>query len=986
MTIIMNITKRLIYIFTILLLAACSDDEKYTVEPMGDDDTITFSISIPEPEKVVSRAEKPDVDTERAINDLSVLIYNADGTQLLQSALNVTDFTTPTGDNSTTKITVTLNDGAKAHTTDDANIYIIANAGAILETSDISTTDKLKKVTYTTGSFVMSGKTKSKLTSASLLTNPVTLYRTAAKFTIASAVGASGSSPATGASSFDPVSAALYNGATAGYVIAGAEKDLYAPSKEGSTQFKKGSDNLLLYTYPCKSSKSGNNTCLVVGGKYKGIRAYYRIDLTEKNGETEKRLDINPNHWYEVHIKSVNSQGYPTADEAARHPSDIEVEIKDHAPTVLDMAFDGIRELGVTDSITKGESNTATLTVKYYSKNTAEMDTEPTITPDVNWITSIEKDVDSETTDNGGKVVEYIVEFTSDTQELGLGTLEGAINVKWQGLERKTAVEWVRPFDGTEICSATTLTITPTDGTGNKVITDYWAFLSGKGKSKSETSTSVGETATPQLFGAQPDDMGGKVRNAGFHFPVMYGKDRKPWTYTYEVVTKIVNADYTVTETISDPLKNHVTCTGNSNGTYYSFKLEWTGTQDYSYLIGQLTLNITPTTVREGARMPSSYEFALYHTGFFHYDTGKGTEYLNDSETPTQITYYVGSHDDGYYYYEVLPVAGTAGSTATTRYILDRNLGAKAAGMYIETADGTSHVNSGVWPFNRGKDSAGGYYKVAYKGANYAGPKMYDNVCPPGYRVPQQRMWDAIRNSSKFTTAQAQASASYFRAEYKTTLDVERNGVTEKETIYFPKSRYMENGSMTGDANAGYYWSQTEAAGTEKDEIGRWLKSLQITGEVTSYINGNVETYGMSVRPINDIEDEANYNVISFNVWGATHVFLYTGDTKDKNYTTSWPGHAIGNSDTADKQFFNFVYESTIYSAANLKVIFNYVDASGKITTISKNGIDGLHDDDTWAQGWDVSDLDKYIKCDKDKSTSHIWVGNDNNENNMRQL
>ena len=384
--------------------------------------------------------------------------------------------------------------------------------------------------------------------------------------------------------------------------------------------------------------------------------------------------------------------------------------------------------------------------------------------------------------------------------------------------------------------------------------------------------------------------------------------------------------------------------------------------------------------------MPSSYEFALYHTGFFHYDTGKGSEYLNGSKDPTQITYYVGSHDDGYYYYEVLPVAGTAGSTATTRYILDRNLGAKAAGMYIETADGTSYVNSGVWPFNRGKDSAGGYYKVAYKGDNFAGPQMYDGVCPPGYRVPQQRMWDAIRNSGKFTTAQAQASASYFRAEYKTTLDVERNGVTEKETIYFPKSRYMENGSMTGDANAGYYWSQTEAAGTEKYEIGRWLKSLQITGEVTSYINGNVETYGMSVRPINDITDNANYNVISFNVKGATHVFLYSGDTKDRNYTTSWPGHAIGNSDTADKQFFNFVYESTIYSAANLKVIFNYVDASGKITTISQNGIDGLHNDDTWAQGWAVSTLDKYIKCDKDKSTSHIWVGNDNNENNMRQL
>ena len=966
------------YIFTILLLAACSDDEKYTVEPMGDDDTITFSISIPEPEKVVSRAEKPDVDTERAINDLSVLIYKADGS-LLQSVLNVTDFTNnDTNKDSFTKITVKLNDDAKAHR-DNVTVYIIANAGALLDDTNTTTVTALRGVTTkaplpATDGFIMSGIVTGKLTSAELLTTPVTLYRTAAKFTIASAVGASGSSPATGASSFDPVSAALYNGATAGYVIAGAEKDLYVLSKGGSTQFKKGSDDFLLYTYPCESSKSAN-TCLVVGGKYKGIDAYYRIDLTEN--ETGNRLDINPNHWYEVRIKSVNNQGYPTADEAARHPSDIEVEIKDHAPTVLDMAFDGIRELGVTDSITKGESNTATLTVKYYSDIAEEMNTVPTIKSDVNWIT-ISATGTPQPDDNGGKVVEYTVTFTEDATELGLGTLEGAITVTWQGLERKTAVEWVRPFNGKEICSTTTLTITPTDGTGNKVITDYWTFLSGTG---TET-TAAG--VSPKLFGAQPDDMGGKVRNAGFHFPVMYGKKdvtttQARWSYTYYVVTRLETSKYTITPSLSD---NYIKFKkeDDDNG-YYAFTLTRDGNavgndgsdgseeNDYNYYIGSLILSIEPISQREAPKIAPKYVFDLYHTGFFHYDTGNHRK---------------DSHETGYYYYEVLPVDGATGTR--TRYILDRNLGAKAAGMYIQTADGSNHISSSEWPFGPGEKSAGGYYEVAYQGDNFTGPQMYDDVCPPGYRVPQQRMWDAIRNSNKFTTAQAQASASYFRAEYKTTLDVERNGVTEKETIYFPKSRYMENGSMTGDANAGYYWSQTEAAGTEKDEIGRWLKSLQITGEVTSYINGNVQTFGMSVRPINDVTDNANYNVISFNVWGATHVFLYTGDTKDKNYTTSWPGHAIGNSDTADKQFFNFVYESTVYSAANLKVIFNYVDASGKITTISKNGIDGLHDGDTWAQGWDVSTLDKYIKCDKDKSTSHIWVGNDNNENNMRQL
>lgn len=974
------------------MLAACSDDEKYTVEPMGDDDTITFSISIPEPEKVVSRAEKPDVDTERAINDLSVLIYKADGS-LLQSELNIKakDFISgPTGDNSTTKITVTLNDDAKAHR-DNVTVYIIANAGAILNATNTASLSALRGVTTNatlpaTGGFIMSGIVTGKLTSAELLTTPVTLYRTAAKFTIESDdVGASGSSGATGASSFTLKSAALYNGTNTGYVIAGAEKDLYVLSKGGSTQFKKGSDNLLLYTYPCESSKSAN-TCLVVGGKYKGIDdfVYYRIDLTEKNGETEKRLDINPNHWYEVEIKSVNSQGYPTADEAARHPSDIEVEIKDHAPTVLDMAFDGIRELGVTDSIIKKEgTNTYPLTVKYYSAIADEMNTVPTIKSDVNWIT-ISATGTPQPDDNGGKVVNYDVEFTTNDKDLGLGTLEGAITVTWQGLERKTAVEWVRAFDGTEICSTTTLTITPTDGTGNKVITDYWTFLSGKGKSASETSSSIGETATPQLFGAQPDDMGGKVRNAGFHFPVMYGKKdvttggktQARWSYTYYVVTKLETSKYTITPSLSDNYNGYIKFNREADKDgCYAFTLTRDGNavgndgsdgskeNDYNYYIGSLILSIEPISQREAPKIAPKYVFDLYHTGFFHYDTGNRRK---------------DSHETGYYYYEVLPVDGATGTR--TRYILDRNLGAKAAGMYIQTADGSNHISSSEWPFGPGEKSAGGYYEVAKKG-DYTEPQMYDDVCPPGYRVPQQRMWDAIRNSGKFTTAQAQASASYFRAEYKTTLDVERNGVTEKETIYFPKSRYMENGSMTGDANAGYYWSQTEAAGTEKDEIGRWLKSLQITGEVTSYINGNVQTFGMSVRPINDVTDNANYNVISFNVKGATHVFLYTGDTKDKNYTTSWPGHAIGNSDTADQQFFNFVYESTIYSAANLKVIFNYVDASGKITTISKNGIDGLHDDDTWAEGWDVSTLqNKNVECKKDESnnliTNHIWVNN----------
>lgn len=941
--------RLLIYTIALLALTGCSDDDKYSVDPLTDDATITFSISIPESQKVVSRAEKDDVDDERAINDLSVLIYDADGNRL-QSKLDIKpkDFISgPSGDNSTTKITVTLSDDAKAYS-GDADIYIIANAGDILTADNSATRKELGEITSLAtlpadGGFIMSGKVTGSLTSASLLTNQVTLIRTAAKLTIENEA----------AMSFKPSSTALYNGATEGYVTAGAD-DTYCDATDSDIQqFDSGNT---LYTSPCKNAEG--NTYLIVGGSYRGgDGSYYRLDLATKEGESMKNLDLKPNHWYEVHITSVTGPGYASADEAARHPSTMTAEIYDHHPEVLDMAFDGIRELGVTDTIIYKGSGEATVTVKYYSKADKEMNVVPQLTSDVSWITSISGPLtaDADNSPTPGTTVKYTVNFTNDTQELGLGSLEGAITTTWQGLSRKTVVIWERAFDGNEICSSTVLTIHPTDGSGDKVIDDYWTFLAGKG-----TEIAAAGNA-PVLFGVQPDDMGGKVRNQGFHFPVMYGKKgvngQERWKYSYKVVTKIENSKYTVT---AQKDLGDITFTPDTSGDFYTFTLTRTGNtkgtdgseanNDYTYETGKLVLSLTPKEQRETSRIASTYEFDLYHTGFFHYDNNPGSHRVDD-------------HRSGYYYYEVLPVVGASGRT---RHLLDRNLGATAAGMYIQTIDGNSHINPSAasWPFSRGKDSAGGYYKVAYKGSDYSGTQMYKDVCPPGYRVPQQRMWDAIRNSPNYSSSQSSAaSVSYFRSQYQTTVTVIRNGHSEPEVIYFPKSRYLEDGSLRGDANSGYYWSATDAAGTEKDEIGRWLKSLQITGDVTTYINGNVETFGMSVRPINDIEDKEEAEVISFNVTGATHVFLYSGEISDKNYTTTWPGHAIGNHSTAD-QSFNFVYESTVYKAEDLKVIFNYVDATGKITTVSENGIDGL----IGAEGWEAKDLvgkDVIVKRDK---------------------
>lgn len=949
--------KRLItYTIACLALAACSDDEKYVVEPAGDDSTITFSISIPDPEKVVSRAGE-DTAFERELNNLSVMIYDAKGT-LLQKEIGVKDFTTPAGDNNKTRVTVMLNDKAKSYQ-GSATTYIVANAGHLLNDDNTATTDLLKGVTTTATlpaaeGFLMSGKVESKLNSASLLTTPVTLIRTEAKITVVNKA----------TTTFTHSATALYNSTTAGYVTAGAD-DTYCDATDSDIQ-QFDSDNTL-YTYPCKNAEG--NTFIIVKGTYNGIEYYYRINIrkvTEEATENEY-LDLQPNHLYEVQINSVTGPGYESAEEAASHPAsnDIEVEIYDHVPEVFDMAFDGIRELGVTDTIayTGTDSGTAELYVKYYSKNDADMATAPKPECDARWLTiaptpePVEGHDDSATP---GKVVKYKLTFQTTDE---LGSLETLITTTWQGLKRETLVTWDRVFDGNAISTAK-LTIHPTDGSGDKAIDDYWTFLAGNG---TETTAAGG---APKLFGIQPEKMGGKVRNEGFHFPVMYGKrgetKEERWSYSYDVVTKINTNDYDCKLEITgdDAIKNYVKCTeGNTDGCF-SFTLTRAGnasagndgskaTNDYTYATGKLTLTLTPRNRTEAeTRVAQRYVFALYHTGFFHYDSGSPSAYIKEAS------------DAGYYYYEVLPVDG---ATLRTRYLLDRNIGAKAAGMYIQTVSGGSHVTDNVWPFD--EESAGGYYRVADKGTNYSDPTMVNGITPPGYRVPMQRMWDAIRNSANYVAHQSSVgSTSYFTSYYKT--KVTDNGMSRDELIYFPKARFIDDGNNSGDANSGYYWSSTASAGTEKEEIGRWLKCLQLSGGVTSYINGNVEMYYMSVRGINDIPDDQAYNVTSFNVKGATHVFLYKGDVTDKEYTTSWPGHAIGNSSTAD-QFFNFVYESTVYKAEDLKVIFNFVDETGKIMTVSENSIDGL----IGAEGWEAKDLvgKKVVVYPNDKKITYEY-------------
>lgn len=175
------------------------------------------------------------------------------------------------------------------------------------------------------------------------------------------------------------------------------------------------------------------------------------------------------------------------------------------------------------------------------------------------------------------------------------------------------------------------------------------------------------------------------------------------------------------------------------------------------------------------------------------------------------------------------------------------------------------------------------------------------------------------------------------------------------KTVYFPKCLYYGvNNELLGESRAGYYWTKTASTGTEKEEIGAWLKCLMISGTATSYINGEVvcpnvnkipdgvraasKGYAMNVRCVNKTSKTDEVSKVNFFVEGATHVYLYVEDktTKQRTAVTTWPGKPIGNFNTAD-QLFNFLYESTSSRPEEFYVIFNYKGSNGQIHSFSKN-------------------------------------------------
>lgn len=991
---------RLLYIAIIaLVFASCSDELNMpSFGGIDADGTVEITFSVPDAQVIGTRAE---ADPESKINNIYAFVFNGNSDDAILT--QIAETSTPSYlDNNRYSASFKLKEGLKNST--DLSFIFIANLlgnnaipeGITLQDLRVITSESVGE----SWNLIMCGKSNL----SELFSKDISLTRNAAKVTVTDAAKENNNyTPGNKSYPFQ-----IYGTASESSITAAINPDpaLGIPSEAIRFPVEIEDDkNTPRYVHPTSNTEEGNagNSFIIVKAPFNGSDYYYRLDFKKISEDKSKEefLDIESNHWYQVMILEVTGAGYATPEEAAAHPVQlIEYQIHDHAPAIFNMITDGIRELGVTHEViyrngnTTGESSKY-IYVKLYSKQEEHEDIninnikEILDLHEVSWLSfgdpeevTNDKFAGALGTENDpnhkGKVFRIPLLFKSEGEQ---GNLETSVTVTWKGLKREVPVIWTREFKGSELCSVRLIIRDENKQAKNTslqnissgyTITNYWDFLDGK------TTDGV------LLYGISPEKNNGKIRNQGLHFPVMYGEKNKTsdgktqsrWSYAYEVeFTSLENQEFSWELKVTDDngaLSNHVevktalywdssvkykTVNGNIvSGTHKSGdKLIITVTRpgnvynnsgekedetnDYTYSVGKLTLEVTPlnTGNRTESKLASSYSIDLYHTGFFHKDS---QTHRKDNEA---------KDGNNFYYYEVVPIMGAH----RMRYWLDRNLGAKSSGMYIESTGGVA--------FSGDKDAAGGYYEVARKGDNFSGPKMFDNgsdrVSPPGYRVPKTKVWDAMRNSANFVTA---VESSGFSSYYDTSVG----------RVYFPKVMVMEGNQKLGESRSGYYWTQDAASGTEKEEIGRWLKLLMISGNSTSYVNGNINdgttnpAYAASVRCINDIDDPTDLYRTAFNVSGATHVYLYTEKNGVRTPTTAWPGHAIGNHATMLNGTFNFSLESPDFNPEDLYVIFNFIDSEGIIHTMSKGKTESTTNiTPAMLEGWEViGDDSEYLK------------------------
>ncbi|MCH5225159.1 MAG: hypothetical protein J1D77_04130 [Muribaculaceae bacterium] len=929
----------------LLALSSCSSDLDIDKGLFPGSEEIVIQFAIPDLKSVLTRAT-----SEAGIEKIDAFLFTEDGQFIAKENYSITP--------QLAQQKVLLRVGG-AYSNKNVVIYLVANGGSNVES--INSLEGLRRHILDTSLqdpdyLPMIGKVT--VNTAETETS-LTLTRSVAKVSAECSM-----------ENVEVEGIRIYNNAVEGFLASSINRqeydgDDYVISTNVNTGTPADGDfnnqPNTLYTYPSYGFNYNEKTgaYVIVKVKRDGTDQYYRLNLrkekTSKDSDADGYIDtangliylnLFPNHHYKIKITGFFTDGYPSAEEASKHPEAdqfIVYNIHDHAMEVLSMVTDGYNELGVTPEVTLNSSvDEKTVVVKCFSPDRVVTENE------IEWVASEGLQVvyagphkykleDGEVEDDGtenpfvadynerwdpdnpGQQFEFTVKIAQGTKEYE--NLDGEVTFKWNGLERKVKVNFEAAFLLPDVCTVT-LKIFENGTKLDATIRDYWTFVTAQGESgeKEGLATSADlKGQTPRLFGIKPQNMvGNKKRMNGFHFPMPYGEQHSsnPWTYVYTVdftnLTHQADIEGKTIERIEDIKSGDSFFTDCVNWSYSSgnsgeLTFNQTGLSDpYQYGGGTITFVVKYTDGTE-----SLINASLYHTGFFHYE----------GETA-----YAPENKLGYYYYEVVPMAGS--------YWLDRNIGAEANTSYIDIEDPIH---------NTGSEAAGRLFTIIEEPQPFKLPKWDFNMIPPGYHVPNQIEWDDLRLHDNFVTQSVTLNSTLYMSTYYRT-DNSKIG-----NIYFQKARFRNNKNLylsspkyneeanSGDAGAGYYWSVSEAPAMEKEQMGNWLRALYLNGSSSTFNNASVTDHRMPIRckaGTDQEKKEVPENYISFNVHEVTHVFLYHKDNLTPLFT--FPGRAVGSSASAVK--WQHFYCSTTQDPSNLRMIFVKLQEDGKVMLHYKDG------------------------------------------------
>lgn len=998
----------LIIFFLWIIAVGCSDDfdSKSGIENQIRG-YVKVNFTIPESEHIITRAnigEKDDASGERNINSLTILVFDKEGSKILQREDLPSEKLSEIRANNNEDGLSGSNSFSYQFKSDKINseskIYAIANArlqngNDILgnfNTDDQKSIEDLEDVVH---SSYYDGENPYGLFMAGQgsfnadFTISIDLKRTAAKITLQD----KSNNPNFVLDKKEAYKA--INTSNNCYLIASLTNKIYPDNSANpiipneipyndTFRYDAFVSPTTTYTGSVEESNIEIKSYILIKGRYNGETTFYAVSLRDRDSEGKiiGYYNILPNYWYEMELTGVKGPGYPNEADALAHiDSDvITVAIHDHASGILSMISDGVRELGVTSFLNFDTQKE--FTVKLYSAIAGEVteETKPesvTITEGNDWLRLIANTGQNpnpmlissneeisgnqdEDIDHPGVRWKYKLELINEDNIMS--DRKATINVKWKGLEREIKVIYHTEFKASDFCFST-LTIwdkqyieDPQKESDYFARIDYyWDFVAGNGESPVYEYTEGNPTSPPTIEGI-PRMYGTRtlvnnnVRNAGFHFPMPYkSPDSRDMSYTYRLNFDVLEGGWTAKDIsnieinhkgafFEKYLKTKYVIEKSSEDIVYLWMDKVSDEDRYKYAIGEITFKVIFTSGEI-----STLTTQLYHTGFFHY---MGNMYSGSNQNGYGYADY---SDWGYYYYEVIEMEGA--------HWLDRNVAAKSNKMLVNNSFSQNDYLGDT-------EAAGLFYTIANSGTNQTQIKIDDQMCPPGYTIPNSTEWNSLLISSRFKSSHIILDNTSILATYYESENPEIG------KIYFPRTGYYNSQSNnakyinfneinSGDAGKGYYWSVSPAEDLENDQTGNFLKVLNINDASSTFINGNISESKMNVRCI----AESDHNVlekkysIDFNVKGATHVYLYTENLDGtKNGVFSFPGKTVGSQSAVDgliydddNSFIHFSYTSII-PADKLKVLFTYVTDNGQINVISRNGEKSLDK----ATGWEV--------------------------------